>query len=36
MVTLTGTSIFVDIGMKNELPEKSLTLFVIRKDSGME
>jgi hypothetical protein len=36
MVTLKGTSSFVCIGTKNELPEKSFTFVLIRKDKGMD
>jgi hypothetical protein len=35
MLTPTGTSIFIGIAMKNELPEKSFAFFLIRKGEGM-
>jgi len=36
IVTSTGTSIFVDIVIKNELPEKTFTFVVIRKERAMD
>jgi hypothetical protein len=36
IVTATGTLIFVDIVMKNELPAKNFTFVIIRKERAMD